>query len=108
MRGEYSIPKRRSQLGAQWWHRLSMVEMPEFDRSGWRRCGSQLEDCVVSVTSTHTTITPRMAWSRKFESRAVRYWILGSKVLVLRTGFEPATFAVRGRCPKPLDDRSAS
>ncbi len=26
--------------------------------------------------------------------------------LVLRTGFEPATFAVRGRCPKPLDDRS--
>jgi hypothetical protein len=26
--------------------------------------------------------------------------------VVLRTGFEPAIFAVRGRCPKPLDDRS--
>ena len=26
--------------------------------------------------------------------------------MVLRTGFEPAIFAVRGRCPKPLDDRS--
>jgi hypothetical protein len=26
--------------------------------------------------------------------------------MVLRTGFEPAIFAVRGRCPEPLDDRS--
>ena len=26
--------------------------------------------------------------------------------LVLPTGFEPAIFAVRGRCPKPLDDGS--
>lgn len=26
--------------------------------------------------------------------------------LVLRTGFEPATSAVKGRHPKPLDDRS--
>ena len=26
--------------------------------------------------------------------------------LVLPTGFEPAIFAVRGRCPEPLDDGS--
>ncbi len=34
---------------------------------------------------------------------------VGSKkkyFMVLRTGFEPAIFAVRGRCPEPLDDRS--
>ncbi len=30
----------------------------------------------------------------------------GLILLVLRTGFEPAIFAVRGRCPEPLDDRS--
>ncbi len=28
--------------------------------------------------------------------------------MVLPTGFEPAIFAVRGRCPKPLDDGSMS
>ncbi len=33
--------------------------------------------------------------------------VLNLRVLVLRTGFEPAIFAVRGRCPEPLDDRSA-
>jgi hypothetical protein len=26
--------------------------------------------------------------------------------MVLRTGFEPAIFAVKERCPRPLDDRS--
>lgn len=29
-----------------------------------------------------------------------------SSHLVLPTGFEPAIFAVRGRCPEPLDDGS--
>lgn len=32
--------------------------------------------------------------------------ILNLKSVVLRMGFEPTIFAVRGRCPKPLDDRS--
>ena len=31
---------------------------------------------------------------------------MGLSNLVLLTGFEPAIFAVRGRCPEPLDDRS--
>ena len=26
--------------------------------------------------------------------------------LVARTGFEPVIFAVKGRCPKPLDERA--
>ena len=26
--------------------------------------------------------------------------------LVARTGFEPVIFALRGRCPKPLDERA--
>jgi hypothetical protein len=26
--------------------------------------------------------------------------------LALRMGFEPMIFAVKGRCPKPLDERS--
>lgn len=30
----------------------------------------------------------------------------GEREVVLRKGFEPSIFAVRGRCPKPLDDRS--
>ncbi len=27
-------------------------------------------------------------------------------LIVARTGFEPVIFALRGRCPKPLDERA--
>ena len=30
----------------------------------------------------------------------------GEECVVARTGLEPAIFAVKGRCPKPLDDRA--
>ncbi len=29
-----------------------------------------------------------------------------AEMLVARRGFEPPIFALRGRCPKPLDDRA--
>jgi hypothetical protein len=63
-------------------------------------------------TKTIITIAPDLRNLVRAEGprRSYPVWLnalkLVQKWLVLRTGFEPAIFAVKGRCPKPLDDRS--
>lgn len=68
---------------------------------GTSRSFALLSPASRDFTSLSPQASPHQAGKPK-EADARRQPLL----LVLPTGFEPAIFAVRGRCPKPLDDGS--
>lgn len=61
------------------------------------------------LTATRGQRCGRLAYSLRHSSRAYKKRAPHegglSQLVVPRTGFEPVTSALRGRCPKPLDER---